>query len=357
MRVKINQLVEGCILKESVTSLSNKPIIQSSTVLSAQTLQVLKAFLIRDVYVEPFLESGLPFLPEEVVEDPTDVKKLDNSSFYEVYINTVKEYKLLFSNWQAGVPIDISKIRSLIVPLIEIAFKEPHQIFDLHRYSTPEDYMYHHSVSVGIISAYLGKKLHYKQGDYNQLAIAGFLADCGMAKIDPKILHNGGNLSSAEYNELKQHPVLSYKMLEKLSLLKESAKLAVLQHHERIDGSGYFLKISGEQLHPFGKIVALADVYHAMCCDKAYRQKKSPFVVIEEIAQDLFGKFDVQLVNLLTHEVAKLSIGTEVILSNNQIAKVIFIDDRYPTRPMVDINGSYIQLLKRKDLHIERIIN
>jgi HD-GYP domain-containing protein (c-di-GMP phosphodiesterase class II) len=358
MRVKVEQLIEGCILSKDVSSLSSKPIIPSKTVITAQIIEVLQAFLIRDVYVEAYHTDGLPFIPDEVIEDNTSLNvSMKNISFYELYMNTVKEYKKLFSNWQAGMSVDMSKVRALIVPLIDRALDEPNQIMYLHRLSTPNDYFYHHSVSVAVISAYLGKKLQFDQGDYNQLAIAGFLSDCGMAKIDPKIPFKTGPLSPAEFKEIKKHPLLSYKMLEKLPLLKESVKLAVFQHHERIDGTGYILGISGEKLHPFGKIVAISDVYHAMCCDKDYRVKKPPFVVLEEIAQDSFGKFDVQLVKLLIQAVAKISIGTEVKLSNGQMGKVIFIDDKYPTRPMVEINNSFIQLVKRKDLYIEDILS
>ncbi|MFC4321681.1 HD-GYP domain-containing protein [Litchfieldia salsa] len=356
MRVKVEQLIEGCILTKDVSSVSSKPLFPTKTVITIQVIEVLHAFLIQDVEVDSNLINGLPFTPSEVIDNNTAATSVENSSFYDLYMSTVKEYKKLFANWQAGMSVDMSKVRSLIVPLVDKSFEEPNQIMQLHRWSTRSDYFYHHSVSVSLIAALLGKKLQYEQGDYNQLAIAGFLSDCGMAKIDPKIAFKTGPLTSAEYKEIKNHPLLSYKMLEKLPLLKDSVKLAVFQHHERIDGTGYILGVSGDKLHPFGKIVAISDVYHAMCCDKDYRVKKPPFIVLEEIAQDSFGKFDVQLVKLLIQEAAKISIGTEVKLSNGQVAKVIFIDDKYPTRPMVDINGSFLQLTNRKDLYIESIL-
>ncbi len=360
MRVKINQLQEGCIIQKDVISLTNKPIVPKSTIISSFTLEILHAFLVKDVYVEGYMANGQPFIPEEVMEEEKQTiieEEVYTDTFYESYMKAVKEFGKLFLNWQAGSPVEIGKVRGLIVPLLEKAFQHQHEIMNLHQYSTKEDYLHHHSVSVGIIAGYLGRKLKYELGDCNQLAMAGLLSDCGMSKIDPKLLLKKGNLTTLEFNEVKKHPLLSYKMLEKLPLLKDSVKLAVFQHHERIDGTGYVLGISGEKLHPFGKIVAIADVFHAMCCDTYYRKKQPPLVVLERITQDSFGKFDVPLVSLLSQEVAKLSLSTNVKLSNGKIGKVVFIDERYPTRPMVEIDQEYIQLSNRKDLYIEEILH
>ncbi|WP_078543244.1 HD-GYP domain-containing protein [Litchfieldia alkalitelluris] len=354
MKVLVNQLKEGCILSKDVNSLSSKSLFPSKTVVTKQTIEILNAFLIHAVEVEGFLVNGVAFLPE--TKNENNNSELDSISFYEMYLKVVNEYKQLFMNWQAGIQVEIGKVRELIIPLLEKALLEPSEIMNLHQFSTKSDYLYHHSVAVGIIAAYLGKKLQYDQGDCNQLALAGLLSDCGMSKIDRKILYKKGPLNSSEFNEIKKHPVLSYKMIEKISLLKDSVKLAVFQHHERVDGSGYVLGISGEKLHPFGKVVAISDVYHAMCCDTNYRIKRAPLVVLEEVAQGSFGKFDMQLVQVLIQEVARLTIGTVVKLSNGQIGKVIFVDDKYPTRPMVEVNDSLIQLSNRKELYIEQII-
>ncbi|MCH1626796.1 HD-GYP domain-containing protein [Ferdinandcohnia quinoae] len=356
MRIMVNQLQEGCIISKDIFSLTNKPIIPKKTVLTNKHIEVLKSFLIKDVYVESILINGEPFLPTEIIEE--EVEQPQNVlSLMEQYLKSVKEYKQLFNNWQAGAVVDVGKVRSIIIPLLDQVLEQPNELFSLYHYSSREEYIFHHSVTVGLLSGLLGMRLQYAKADCNQLAIAGLLSDCGMSKIDPSILTKNTSLSLKEYNEIKKHPLYSYRMIEKISLLNDNIKLAVLQHHERIDGTGYLMGVSGEKLHPYGKIVALADVYSAMTSERPYSSKQSPFKVLEQIRQESFGKFDVRIVDALTNEVAKLSIGTKVKLSNGQSGEIIFIESSNPTRPMIKISDNeFLELKKNRQIFIEEII-
>ena len=72
-----------------------------------------------------------------------------------------------------------------------------------------------------------------------QLGIAGVLADCGMAKIDPSIIEKSAFLTNEEFNEVKKHTIYSYQMIKDTPLIRQEMKIAIVQHHERLDGSGY----------------------------------------------------------------------------------------------------------------------
>jgi HD-GYP domain-containing protein (c-di-GMP phosphodiesterase class II) len=74
-------------------------------------------------------------------------------------------------------------------------------------------------------------------------------------------------------------------MLKGVMGISDSVLLAVLQHHERPDGSGYPLGSGAKKLHMFSKVIAVADVYHAMTSERYYRSKRSPFQVLEDISK------------------------------------------------------------------------
>jgi HD-GYP domain-containing protein (c-di-GMP phosphodiesterase class II) len=360
MKIHITQLREGCILSADVTSVTNKPIIPKKTIIRKQHIDILHAFLINEIQVEPTLVTGKPFLPNESKEDTVQENQVDlNMLFSSHYLKIVQEYKGMFSSWQSGSPIDIVKVRKFFIPLLERSILAPSDIFMLHHYSSKEDYLFHHSVTVGLLSGFLGKKLNYEKGEWIQIAIAGLLSDCGMAKVSPKILEKQTALLPEEYNEIRYHPTHGYKMLQNLPVIREGVKLGVFQHHERTDGSGYPLGITGEKIHPFGKIIAVADVFHAMTSERTYRTKQSPFKVLELILQDSFGQFDIPVTQALTSGLANFSIGTKVRLSDNQTGEIVFVESKSPTRPMVklDINDEFIQLSNRRDLFIEEILS
>ncbi|MBM6616944.1 HD-GYP domain-containing protein [Bacillus suaedaesalsae] len=358
MKVPITQLREGCILSDDVTSLTNKPLIPKKTIINKQHIQLLQAFLINEIQVESTLVNGKPFRPYESHDDELENDENANISFTAHYLKSVQEYKKIFQDWQSGSQVDIVKVRKFFIPLLERSLRSGSEIFTLHHYSTKEDYLFHHSVTVGLLSGFLGKKQNYEKGQWLQIAIAGLLSDCGMAKVSPKILDKQTALLPEEYNEIRYHPTHGYKMLQNLPVIREGVKLGVFQHHERTDGSGYPLGISGEKIHPYGKIIAVADVYHAMTSERAYRSKQSPFKVLEMILQDSFGQFDIQVIQALTSGLANFSIGTKVRLSDGQIGEIVFVESKSPTRPMVKLEdrNEFIQLSNRLDLFIEEII-
>lgn len=360
MRIRTNQLKEGCILASDVVSLTNIPIVPKDTIITHRNLDIIKVFMIKEVNVEPILVNGEPFKPSEVIKEEAEVKKVNEEmkGLSTIYLKAVQDYKRLFKGWQSGVAIDMPSVRAVLVPVIEGALETPREIFRLHHYSTKEDYLYHHSVTLAALSAVLGKSLNFPKGDCIQIGIAGAMCDCGMAKIDTKILDKKESLHRQEYDEVKKHPEYSYLMLKQVKILKDEVRKAVYQHHERIDGSGYPNGLTADYIHPYARIIAVSDVYHAMTSERNYRSKQSPFKVLESILQDQFGKFDHKVVDALTKVMTNFSSGTMVRLSNNEVGEIVFIEQNSPTRPMIKLesNGEIIQLVNHRQLFIEEIL-
>lgn len=146
-------------------------------------------------------------------------------------------------------------------------------------------------------------------------------------------------------------------MVKDSPLIRTEMKLAILQHHERLDGSGYPRGDKQKNVLLHSQILALADVYHAMTSDRYYRSKESPFKVLQFLREEEFGKFDINLIDTLYHVIGKLSLGTEVKLSNGIKGVVIFIHQDAPFRPIVKLydNESTLDLTKQRDITINTI--
>jgi len=357
LRVKVNQLQEGCILSEDVVARSGQPIIPKNTVLTPFLLTILDRFLVEDVYIEPMLSNGKQFEPSDLIEKNDNRGK--ETKRISQYLKAVEQYKRLFQAWQAGLAVDIGEIRKIVIPLIDIFVESKRDLFALYRYTTKEDYIYHHAVSVGVLSGFLAKNLNYQKGDYYQIALAGILSNCGMAKVDTKLLSKISALTYKEYEEIKHHTIHGYKMVQKISALQEGTKLAVLQHHERNDGSGYPFGIDGKKIHPYSKIVAVADVYHALTSERPYRGKQSPFKALEQLQADCFGKLNIEIVKILVDHLTAFNIGTKVRLSNGELAEIVFVHPDSPTRPMVKnlTTDEFISLKENRDVYIEEVID
>ncbi|MFD1040327.1 HD-GYP domain-containing protein [Virgibacillus byunsanensis] len=365
MRVQPSQLVSGCVLLTDVMGKTHKPIVQKNTVLTEQHILLLQKFLIETVDVSGKLSDGKEFVPK-MAEQEKNTKKTATSelsssypdSFEEHYDQVVANYKKMFTSWQSNVAIDMPLARQLLIPLFERVDTTNSAVYTLHHYATKKDYFYHHCVSVGILSAYLAKKMGYKKGEWLQVGLAGFLCDSGMAKIDPSIVTKTSALNLTELEEIKKHPTYSYRLVEHIPTITKAVKLAVLQHHERRDGSGYPLGLAKRKIHMYARIIAVCDMYHAMTCERLYKEKLSPFKVIEEIQKEQYSKLDPEVVQLFIESLSNFSIGTRVKLSNNKIAEIVFVESKQPTRPMVRLDGEneIITLKNESSLYINEIL-
>ncbi|KIL49189.1 HD-GYP domain-containing protein [Jeotgalibacillus soli] len=370
MNIRVKDLEEGCIISEDVLGLTNNPLVRKRTVISAVHIEVLEAFQIQQVSVLSRKNDGTALSPEKDLKQEAltqgDIKSHHSMSedstqpqqdFDEMYQAAVSFYRTEFSNWQAGTKVDIVAIKKMILPLVQQVELNKQHLYNLHHLSNAKNYIAHHSVAVGIISSLLARKIGCDQAFCIQMAMAGVLADVGMAKMPNSLLTKATLLTKDENIEIKKHPVYSYQYVMDTPLLKKEMKQAIYQHHERFDGSGYPKGEKGDQITLYAQIISIADVYHAMTSERLYRAKQSPFKALETILEDEFGKFDIVAVKALQELIGNLAIGTKVELSDGRIAEVIFTQPDYLTRPMVkDVeSGEIIDLTRHRKIYIEGI--
>lgn len=359
-KVNVNHLQLGEIVAEDIFANTKHPIVAKNTPISHEHIHIFKVFNIHEVpilveRVKKKIHNAANDIIKEIVADEQAPLL---HSFETMYFEALEQFKKEFSNWEAGAKVEMMKVRGIIFPLIEKVLEDRSFIFNLNNYSNPKDYLYHHCIATGLISAAIANKLGFDRGNTLQMGIAGTLADCGMSKIPKSIRNKKEALTEVEFNEIRKHPIYSYNMVKELPALKAEMKVAIFQHHERLNGSGYPMGAKSEKISQLAQIIAVADTFHAMTSERLYRAKESPFKVIEMIKDAEFGKFDIQVVDALTNLVADLPIGTKVELTNLEKAEIMFVNQFYPTRPIVKLlkNGEIIDLSKQKSFTILRIL-
>lgn len=361
----LEELKLGTIIAEDILVNTRSPIIRKDSKVTRELIQVLRAFNIAKVPVvlENVFnrsEEDIKKLNENNSESlHTEEKPLVTISFVQLYQEAVGSFYKEFNGWEAGMKVDVGKLRNIIMPLVEKAMIE-RQVFSLlNMYSTMDKYIAHHSIAVGIISGAIAKKLNYSSGQITQMATAGLMADIGMAKVDIKIRDKKSSLTESDFSEIKKHTIYSFQMIKDSPLLKPEMKLAIFQHHERLDGSGYPKSDKLDDVSVYSQIIAVADVYHAMTSERVYRSKSSSFKVLEMIREEEFGKYNIEVVNKLIELVGSLPISTRVLLSTGEKGEVVFLHRDSPMRPMIRLSdsGQIIDLATKRSIHIESVIS
>lgn len=156
-----------------------------------------------------------------------------------------------------------------------------------HDYTT-----FTHSANVAFYATILANKMGYSREDIEQIAAAGFLHDIGKLEIAETILCKPGRLDEAEFREIKKHPLVGFRRLALRPELSFAQLMLVYQHHERLDGKGYPVGVTAEEIHPWAKLCTVVDVYEALTSQRPYRKPMPKQKALELILRDSGTAFD-----------------------------------------------------------------
>jgi HD-GYP domain-containing protein (c-di-GMP phosphodiesterase class II) len=192
---------------------------------------------------------------------------------------------------------NIGEAKRAIVGVVDMILSEKETSHFLARITGHDFYTYTHSVNVGFLAVCLAKTVLQRSDahDMHELGAGFFLHDLGKVRIPPEIINKPGRLSEEEMNVIRKHPSQGFKILQEARQLTEECKTIVLQHHERIDGTGYPKRLHGEEIHIYGKICSIADVYDALTSDRPYRQKMRPFDALQLMKNEMINHFHKEL--------------------------------------------------------------
>lgn len=219
-----------------------------------------------------------------------------------------------------------------------------------------DDYVFRHSANVGIIAGLVGKWIGCGGETLAELILAGLMHDIGKTQIPLQILNKPGDLNSYEWGILKQHPSLGFELLQSALRPAESVLSGVLQHHERVDGSGYPFGLPGDEISSSARIIAIADIYDSMTSNRSYRSAETPFRAVEEIHRQMFGKLDPKVCGVFIAKAFEAFIGMGVGLSDGSEATVIAMDRSALATPIVRSKTGRYTSLAESDLTIVRVL-
>lgn len=365
-RILTIKAVEGLTVAGDVYTEKGQLVIRKGTVLNREIIEKLKMYGVFDFFVEE--DKAMAYTVDElehnILTNDDDEDNINDSSYYKRVRESQKfqRFENMFNESLVEVQSSINdlvfknnpiNVDALIDSVREITheFKPDVSVFDmLHCIEGYDDLTYVHSINVSLISRMIALWMNLSEEDTDTITLGGLLHDVGKVMIPNEIITKPGRLTDVEYNIIKTHPIHGYNVLKNQNI-DERVKLCALQHHERCDGKGYPYNKTYHEIDPFARIVAIADVYDAMTSNRVYRKGMCPYDVVSLFEENIDMYDPVVLIKVL-EKIANSYINEEVLLNNGSKGKIVMINRQKLSKPVVEVNSSYIDLSKEKDKRI-----
>lgn len=227
-----------------------------------------------------------------------------------------------------------------------------------------DNYIYQHSFQVSTYAIAIAKEMNYSVEEIRQIALGALLHDVGKMLVPQDILFKPGRLSEEEFNEIRKHTTSGFDVLRNVHSISLLVAHCAFQHHERLDGSGYPRGLIDFEIHPYAKIIAVADVFDAVTSNRVYKMKMLPFQAIAILEAGKGTLYDAKVVEAFSQIIVHYPNGTIVALSNASRGIISKQNKHEPTRPWVRIfeengellNATYeLNLLLNKELVIDKV--
>jgi putative nucleotidyltransferase with HDIG domain len=276
-----------------------------------------------------------------LIPEPVRPIEIDGFSFrrrlteaQELRQSVFRAAATLIERLSAGIAPDLEVLKGAGLQLARAVSADPHAMATLTHLRQCDDYTVEHSVDVSILMTALAHVLGYSDSDLPTVALAGLMHDVGKQGVPGKILTKPGPLTREELTMVRRHPEHGERILTATGEAPDAVRAVVLQHHERLDGSGYPFGSGRRQMHPFSLIAAVADTFDALTADRVYRRALSPRQALIELYEEQ-QRFDDRVMAALIRLVGVYPVGTRVCLTTGETGEVIAPNPLDATRPTV----------------------
>lgn len=344
-RIATSELQIGMYIQKLGGSWIQHPFVRSSFLLTEPNdIKRIKEAGIKELWIDDekgeITKAAEPSDSSQKIDSPTaqqtapnkthsEIKASNASSSIENEIERARklcqdakpQIMSMFNDIRLGKAIDPKTTLPLVGEIDSLVQRNSAAILSVARLKTHDDYTYMHSVAVCALMLSLANQMGLDKEQTRLAGIGGLMHDLGKAAMPLEILNKPGKLTDTEYLVMKKHTIVGAKILQDSGAEPEVIDIA-LNHHEKINGTGYPNQLPAEKISLLARMAAICDVYDAVTSERAYKKPWEPANTIREMAK-WEGHFDKQIFNSFVKSVGIYPIGSLVRLTSQRLAVVV----------------------------------
>jgi HD-GYP domain-containing protein (c-di-GMP phosphodiesterase class II) len=258
--------------------------------------------------------------------------------------------------------LSFSALAETILAALAIIQLDQHTLFRVPRVYKSEgelNFQVIHTMTATIIALSIGVSLKLPQEQLLELGVAALLHEIGITQFPTAINFYKPELTMKDRKAILSCPILGYNLLTSLNF-PQAVCTAVLQYHERENGSGYPQKLKGDQIGLYAKIIGVSCSFEAMTANRPHKKAKDLHTAILYFLKNTEKQYDGAVTKALVNVLSPYPIGLYVVLANGTKGQVVDVNPANPLFPVVQLMGiprigkSYVQTVQDQGLSIAR---
>ncbi|MGO4497921.1 HD-GYP domain-containing protein [Paenibacillus sp. 2RAB27] len=326
----INMCQPGMRLAKNIYNDDGMVLLAVNVELTQRLLDRLFSYGIDYIYIEDARTNDI--IQEDVIQDETRSKAV-------IEIRNTFKKVMEDSNKRGAVNYyDIGRnFRNVMKMIIDDLSAHEGAMVMLNNMNVKDNYLFQHSVNVSIYAIMLGISYGYSRDKLETLGLGALLHDIGKTKVPLGILRKPSQLTPDEFKEMKNHTTYGFNLLKDEPNIPLLSAHCALQHHERINGSGYPRGIQGGEINEFARWIGLVDSYDAMTTTRVYRRPLLPHEAMEQLFAGSGTMYDQSQIALFRDKIAIYPLGITVRLNTGEYGIVSKLNMTVPHRPTIRV--------------------
>lgn len=345
--ISVEDLKPGMIIARTIVNSDMVVILSENTLLTKAHITRLSFLNIPVVYIKDEYELSQNYQTASAVFNRSN-------AFVKDYDSVLGLAQSIFEETRTSGKLPIEKTQDMVSNNITPLTKASGVIDYLYELNHLATDVYNHSLRVSILAGVIAKWMHCDKDTTRDLILAGYLHDIGKTRFTKRLLEkNISNLQGQDYEDYIKHTVDGQEILSHVEGLSDGVKLAAMQHHERMDGSGFPFGSRGDDINKYARIIAVADLYDNITTEREGYVKETPFTAIARITDNLYTTLDPEVcVPVLTH-IKDAFLGSRVTLSDGSKGTIASYPGDFAAEPEVSVpNLGLVDLNLHPELRI-----
>lgn len=353
-KVSTIRLKKNMIITRNVYSPSGTIIVPENTRVTEKVIKILLNNFVESVVAE-YWKENVPETPSpEAAESAETHYKAFLDSFQKTSGNISSHIKrLVFGNDSLNVTFLLDQVNGLI----EKTDNNLDLFNMLSRIQQVSTDVYSHLIRVSLLAQMLANWISLEKKDLDDLLLSCLLHDIGILKLPESFFE--GKTSKEIYDDktFTKHVIYGYNLLRNAEI-EPAIKQVVLTHHERLDGSGYPLQLSGCYINQLSRIVAIVDTYDRLMGNQAEdgTVPSSPFQIASFFIHNGKARFDPNIFMAFWENILNYLIGRSVQLNNGTIGEIILLNKNNPSRPLLHTATGFLDLSVHTEYEITKVL-